>query len=302
MNIFSFLSSLAFLIYVHLGYRAVERNHRSPVNWHFAAFAWLYALWSFEYAFMSSAGSQEAVALWVRAFSFSYTLSASLFVHFALLFTKSRKKVMWAVMPPVYALGGAFMVKGWFATFLFSDFALRNGIWIEINDTQSLWALTYTVFYYSCVIAGLIVIARWGRRSKLLRHKKQARCMVGGFILTLFLVTFTNFAQHLVDNITIPRMPHLATLVWVAAMSYAMHHFDFLGSMPASAARDRRWNKLTEREQQIVAALLEGLTYKEAAARFHISQYTVKSHVEKIYQKMQVNSRAQLTNLLHAPG
>jgi DNA-binding CsgD family transcriptional regulator len=300
MNVVSFFSSLAFLIYAHFGYQAIRRNRAATVNWLFAAFAWLYALWSFEYAFMSSAGSREMVVYWVRTFSFSYTMSAPVFVHFALLFTRSGGKTLWISMPPLYALGATFMVNGWFETFLFSDFVLRNGIWIEINNTQSLWALFYTVFYYACVLAGLVVIAFWGKRSKLLRQKKQARCIVGGFLLTLLLVTLTNFAQHLVVNIAIPRMPHLATLVWVAAMSYAMHHFDFLGAMPASAASNRLWNELTAREQQIVAALLEGLTYKQAAARLHISPNTIKSHIEKIYQKLHVNSRAQLSNLLYA--
>lgn len=302
MNVFSFLSSLAFLIYAHLGYQAVKRNHTSPTNRLFAAFAWLYALWCFEYAFMSSARSREMVELWVRGFSFSYTVSAPVFVHFALLLTQSRGKTAWVVMPLLYGLGATFMIKGWFETFLFSDFVQRNGVWIEINDTGSLWAAAYMVYYYCCIIAGLVVIARWGKRSSLLREKKQARFIVGGFVATLLLVTATNFAQHIFAEITVPRMPHLATLVWVALISYAMYHFDFLGSIPAMAARNQLWRGLSEREQEIAMVLLEGLTYKEIALRLHISPNTVKSHVERIYQKMQVNSRAQLTNLLHSLG
>jgi len=52
--------------------------------------------------------------------------------------------------------------------------------------------------------------------------------------------------------------------------------------------------KLTPREAQIVAAIEEGLTNKEAAIRLDISLETVKYHIKHIYEKLQVNSRHAL--------
>jgi len=52
---------------------------------------------------------------------------------------------------------------------------------------------------------------------------------------------------------------------------------------------------LTKREQEILEHLIEGLSYKEIAARCFISPETMNSHIKNIYQKLNVHSRAQIT-------
>lgn len=53
------------------------------------------------------------------------------------------------------------------------------------------------------------------------------------------------------------------------------------------------FESLTEREQEVLAALAEGLTDKELAARFTLSPATVRSHVNNILAKLGVRSRLQ---------
>lgn len=55
-----------------------------------------------------------------------------------------------------------------------------------------------------------------------------------------------------------------------------------------------RAENLTPREEQIVAAIEEGLTNKEVAVRLAIAVETVKYHIKHIYQKLEVNSRHAL--------
>ncbi|MFI2857351.1 AAA family ATPase [Paenibacillus sp. JSM ZJ436] len=50
---------------------------------------------------------------------------------------------------------------------------------------------------------------------------------------------------------------------------------------------------LTRREMEIVQLLAEGLSNKQVAASLHITEGTVKSHVNRIYGKLQVNKRVQ---------
>jgi DNA-binding NarL/FixJ family response regulator len=47
---------------------------------------------------------------------------------------------------------------------------------------------------------------------------------------------------------------------------------------------------LSEREKEILALLVDGLSYKMIADKLFISYETVHSHVKKIYQKLHVNS------------
>ena len=48
--------------------------------------------------------------------------------------------------------------------------------------------------------------------------------------------------------------------------------------------------KLTAREKEILALLVQGLSYKMIATRCFISLPTVNSHIQKIYEKLQVHS------------
>ncbi len=51
--------------------------------------------------------------------------------------------------------------------------------------------------------------------------------------------------------------------------------------------------RLTEREEEILRAIIKGLSNKEIAARFGISVHTVNNHIRHIFEKMQVHSRGE---------
>ncbi|HLG41250.1 MAG TPA: response regulator transcription factor [Chitinophagaceae bacterium] len=59
---------------------------------------------------------------------------------------------------------------------------------------------------------------------------------------------------------------------------------------------------LTQREQEILQLLIEGLVNKEIAARLDISINTVKKHVINVYNKLHVNSRAEALHLAYEKG
>lgn len=50
---------------------------------------------------------------------------------------------------------------------------------------------------------------------------------------------------------------------------------------------------LTQREEEVLELLTQGVTYKGVAAKLFISETTVKTHVNNIFQKLQVNDRTQ---------
>lgn len=52
-------------------------------------------------------------------------------------------------------------------------------------------------------------------------------------------------------------------------------------------------NYLTTREKEVLKLLTEGVTYKGVADKLVISETTVKTHVNNIFQKLQVNDRTQ---------
>lgn len=50
-------------------------------------------------------------------------------------------------------------------------------------------------------------------------------------------------------------------------------------------------SSLTIRENEVLELLTEGINYKSIAGKLIISETTVKTHVNNIFQKLQVNDR-----------
>ena len=51
---------------------------------------------------------------------------------------------------------------------------------------------------------------------------------------------------------------------------------------------------LTQREQDIIVSIAEGLTNQEIGKKLYISVHTVKAHLEKIFEKTKSHNRVQL--------
>jgi len=70
----------------------------------------------------------------------------------------------------------------------------------------------------------------------------------------------------------------------------------FLRGGPGSRRQmtPRPASRLTTRERQVVAAVAEGLSNKDIAARFTLSEDTVKHHLTSIFDKIGVSTRLEL--------
>jgi DNA-binding NarL/FixJ family response regulator len=67
-------------------------------------------------------------------------------------------------------------------------------------------------------------------------------------------------------------------------------------------ARNKTPFNLTDREQEILKLLVQGLLYKEIGSKLEISPNTAKKHVLNIYAKLHVNSKAQALALAYEKG
>jgi DNA-binding NarL/FixJ family response regulator len=59
---------------------------------------------------------------------------------------------------------------------------------------------------------------------------------------------------------------------------------------------------LTQREQEVLGLVSEGMTDKEIGVELSISLYTVKSHLRNILSKLQVSSRREAARLAKSKG
>ena len=66
-------------------------------------------------------------------------------------------------------------------------------------------------------------------------------------------------------------------------------------SNPKTATTDFEAFNLTKREKEILLLLMDGLSYKEISAKCFISIDTLNSHIRKVYTKLNVHSRAEIS-------
>ena len=64
-----------------------------------------------------------------------------------------------------------------------------------------------------------------------------------------------------------------------------------------SQAKSTSPEELTEREQEVLAMLAEGLSNKEISSRLHISTHTVKFHISSILGKLGAGSRTEAVSI-----
>jgi DNA-binding NarL/FixJ family response regulator len=64
-------------------------------------------------------------------------------------------------------------------------------------------------------------------------------------------------------------------------------------SFQRSAAAEAQTESLSEREQQVLDLLSQGLMYKEIADKLQISYETVHTYIRRIYEKLQVRTRTE---------
>ena len=60
--------------------------------------------------------------------------------------------------------------------------------------------------------------------------------------------------------------------------------------------------KLTPREREVTNLIARGYTYRETASRLEMAVKTLQSHISNIFQKLEIASRNELTNLFYEAG
>jgi DNA-binding NarL/FixJ family response regulator len=78
---------------------------------------------------------------------------------------------------------------------------------------------------------------------------------------------------------------------------------DARAGAPAGAdPRSALLGTLTEREREVLVAMAEGLTNSEIAARFFLSESTVKTHVGRVLMKLELRDRVQAVIFAYGAG
>jgi DNA-binding CsgD family transcriptional regulator len=163
--------------------------------------------------------------------------------------------------------------------------------------TTALWA-----FYPLCSIALFIealAVAGMYRRITDAHNLRLAKYFLIAFlpqaaysIIDFFLLRDISF------QLTHISFAVFSVFVFVDLCSYFFRHYSHdLDISPKEEDLKEKY-ALSDREYEVIELLAKGMTNQTICETLHISVNTVKSHIKRIYKKMEISNRLQLVNLL----
>jgi DNA-binding NarL/FixJ family response regulator len=82
--------------------------------------------------------------------------------------------------------------------------------------------------------------------------------------------------------------------IWASSADLQQVFGELEKTMPLRCVNAHGDVLLTNREQEIVPFVAQGLTNKEISSRLGLSEHTVKNHLFRIYEKLGISSRVEL--------
>lgn len=232
------------------------------------------------------------LALGVVALIMLSILAACYYVIQLFPIAQKRKKIslIWAAV-----LVGVLLIVTAVLVMYRSKLDLANAV------RNVLWA-----FYPLCSIALFIeAIALSFMYKSISSHhdKKLARYFLIAFLPQLF---FSAADFWLIQDLSF-QLTHLsyASFSLFAFVDLCGYFFsNYSRSLDITSFRQSLRDKydLSDREVEVLELLAKGESNNAIAERLHISVNTVKSHIKRIYKKLEISSRLQLMNLLSGNG
>jgi diguanylate cyclase (GGDEF)-like protein/PAS domain S-box-containing protein len=238
VQIFSFLSFLAFIIYLRLGLQVYQADRQQRVNRLFLALTLSLAIWSLGYIFIYYHLDDATAQFWFwnKFSAFGWVTYSGFALHLSLELTRKERflRNSWAYML-IYGPG---MVA------LAAELALFGPAYHPLY-AKNLFALLHGIYYGSCIAASLILVWRWGRKTYLRREKKQAKLIVFSGLISFV----SGFVIHTIIPFwgirEIPPSGQITTLIWAWGVTQAISKYKLL-NLSALISADKILTEVTD--------------------------------------------------------
>lgn len=236
ITLMTVISFSVFIVYLYFGIYVLRLNTKAKANQLFFSLCMAFAVWSLGRTLSFAAFDKDMSWFWYKFAALGWTVFAGLFFHFSLVLTSrdstSQKSWMRILLyiPPLF-----FVYKVFTGYLLIKDFTFSGFGWQEIAAPVSAPYLAFNLYYILCVLAGIILIFIWGRKSLSEIDKKQSRIIGWVGIIILPLGSSTNVLLPALGITQIPPVAHIIVLLWMGAIWYAMVKYKLMVLTPEIA-------------------------------------------------------------------
>ncbi|MBM4394516.1 MAG: PAS domain S-box protein [Deltaproteobacteria bacterium] len=235
----SVIAVLAAAAYVALGVLALRRKPLTGLHHVFAALCAAYALWSFGFGFMYSAGTKEAAWAWDRFAAGGWAFFAPISLHFCMRLARrgaGTRAGRW-VAALAYVPGAAMWLRFQTATVGAEIDYVRLPLgWTPWLESIVGWYGAFQVYVVGCFGAALVILLSWMRRATLQRERRQAAVVAASCTAALVVGIGVDQGLERILGRALPPMSAAMGLVWAAGVFVAMTRHQLLALTPAVAS------------------------------------------------------------------
>jgi len=238
MNIFSFLMTVSFIIYLFLGVYAIYLNKKASLNRIFLALNLSFAIWSLASAFLISAVDKQGSMMWNRIGSIGYCSFASLVLHFFLVFThKDKLMKKWWMYVLIYLPPAVFIFQIFMWDLFTKDYILGKYGWTLVARIDSIWYGAFTAQPILYVGIGLLICYRWQKKAASIRERKQARVILISGLTSFILGNIANMLSQF-STMHILDVSSMMIMIWSVGIMHGIARYKFMVLTPSIAAEN----------------------------------------------------------------
>lgn len=284
------LSLTASFIYLFVGFNVIRLYRKSDVCKIFFILTLSLAIWSLPGAFVYLAEDTYEYAFWNKISAFGWCTFEAIGLYFVMTLTENKLMRYWYIKSLILVPA---MVSLYMVLFLFGPDTNTSPIIADVFYKGN--------FLYNFIFSllSIILIIRWGIKSKSRIQKKQAYIVSLGSAISFLL---TLLMQTILPALGFPGIPSLGQVYALALMYgayYSIQRYQFM-SIPTSLITNELFKELTG-----LTFLLDsqGFIIKTNRQLYHLLNYTenevIGKHITEIVKYPDIDTIIENSETLH---
>ena len=236
MSFMVFVYFIAGIFYLYIGMATHHYNTAGKPNRLFLVICIDLAVWAMLLAMMNAVNDAETATSFRIYATLCWSFLYSLLLHFALVLTTKDRNTKKLLSRLIIYIPAFFSIYLYFFTspVTSTDIVKIPFSWAYLNPTGRgfLWDNLFTIYYITYLLLTILVLYRWGRQSKIMREKHQAKIII---ITMLAVIALGSVTDVILPNLRMPLLPPLSVffiLISVLGMWYSIQKHRLMNLLP----------------------------------------------------------------------